>query len=352
MKKHAIIPIFIPHLGCPEKCVFCDQRRITARLRAPSEADVRATIDTWLSTLGGLDPSEVEISFYGGSFTGIPMEAQRRYLSIAKEYVDRGRAGAIHLSTRPDYIDERILDHLASFGVKTIELGVQSFDDEVLAASDRGHDAETARRSCRLIRERGFALGIQLMIGLPCDSREKCLRSARETVTLKPNVARLYPTLILPDTPLYEQYLAGTYVPLTREEAVATTAAMYRILREAGITIMRVGLKSTDRIGDSEISALNPGTWHPAFRQLVEGRIAREDAGALLEEAARRTAETAAPDARTKVDLFSAPSWFSNLIGNGGENRRYFGERFPALDIAYRIDKSLPAGSFRIDIKE
>ena len=175
---------------------------------------------------------------------------------------------------------------------------------------------------------------------------------ARETVTLKPNVARLYPTLILPDTPLYEQYLAGNYVPLTREEAVATTAAMYRILREARITIMRVGLKSTDRIGDSEISALNPGTWHPAFRQLVEGRIAREDAGALLEEAARRTAEAAAPDARTKVDLFSAPSWFSNLIGNGGENRRYFGERFPALDIAYRIDKSLPAGSFRIDIKE
>ena len=257
-KKHAIIPIFIPHLGCPYDCVFCNQREITARTAAPDTRQVDATIKQWLTTL---QDAEVEIAFYGGSFTGIPMEMQSAYLDVAKKYKDRGIVTKLHLSTRPDFIDEEILENLRAHGVDVIELGAQSFDDRVLALSNRGHTADDTRRASRLIKSYGFQLGIQLMIGLPGDSRESCVMSAREAVKLEPELARLYPTIVLDDTRLYQMYREGLYTPLTREEAVATTADMYRILDDAGIRIMRVGLKSTDIIGDG--GAINGGTYHP-----------------------------------------------------------------------------------------
>ena len=194
MKKHAIIPIFIPHLGCPCQCVFCNQQKITARTKAVSTDEVRETVERYLSTLAGLDPSEIEIAFYGGSFTAIPIDAQTAYLEVANEYIDQGRVSSLHISTRPDCIDEEILSNLKRYNVNTIELGVQSFSDEVLRLSKRGHDSKTAREAARLVKERGFKLGIQLMIGLPGDSLESCIYSARETAALSPELARLYPT--------------------------------------------------------------------------------------------------------------------------------------------------------------
>lgn len=362
-KKHAIIPIFIPHLGCPYDCVFCNQREITARTAAPDTRQVDATIKQWLTTL---QDAEVEIAFYGGSFTGIPMDMQSAYLDVAKKYKDRGIVKKLHLSTRPDFIDEEILENLRAHGVDVIELGAQSFDDRVLALSNRGHTADDTRRASRLIRSYGFELGIQLMIGLPGDSRESCVMSAREAVKLEPELARLYPTIVLDDTRLYQMYREGLYTPLTREEAVATTADMYRILDDAGIRIMRVGLKSTDIIGDG--GAINGGTYHPAFRQLVEGRIAREKIEPLLEKASSQ-AEAQAADAgdgsageerganiwrdRTlKVDVFSSPAWFSNMIGNSGENRKRFAEEFLRLNIRYRSDPDIRDGGFRVVVKE
>ncbi len=140
MKKHAIIPIFIPHLGCPNDCVFCNQRKITARTTAPTQEAVRETIEEWLTTLDH-ERTEIEVAFYGGSFTGLEIEEQSIYLAVAKDYLDAGKVDGIHLSTRPDYINEEILDNLKKYGVSTIELGVQSFDDDVLRASNRGHDS-------------------------------------------------------------------------------------------------------------------------------------------------------------------------------------------------------------------
>lgn len=345
VKKHAIIPIFIPHLGCPHKCVFCNQSLITARKAPVSESDVRTVIDTYLSTLGALNASEIEIAFYGGSFTGIPVALRTEYLKIAKSYIDAGRAGGIHLSTRPDYISEEILDNLAVYGVKCIELGVQSFDDRVLSAAKRGHDADTVRRSSQMIKEYGFNLGIQLMIGLPCDSYESCVYSAEETVRLAPELVRLYPTLVIDNTELYDMYVCGSYISLTQDEAVTTTAAMYRILRGAGITIMRVGLKSTDIISSGTMSRINGGTYHPAFRQLVEGRIAYEDISAMLPPPQRR-------ENPLKVDVFSSPSWFSCMIGNGQVNKKRFAAERPDLSIKYMTDKNLPPGQFIVTLKK
>lgn len=376
MKKHAIIPIFIPHLGCPCQCVFCNQQKITARTKAVSTDEVRETVERYLSTLGDLDPSEIEIAFYGGSFTAIPIDAQTAYLEVANEYIYQGRVSSLHISTRPDCIDEEILSNLKRYNVSTIELGVQSFSDEVLRLSKRGHDSDTARKAARLVKERGFKLGIQLMIGLPGDSLESCICSARETVDLSPELARLYPTLVIDGTELYDMYEDGSYEALSKEEALLRTKEMYKILHKAGINIMRVGLKSTDIIGGSDLSAINGGTYHPAFRQLVEGEIAyemlKEQLDALMEkldgtglaktpnpDATSRTktptsdatSRTNAPKPKLKVDLFSNPQSFSNMIGNCGINKDRLGAEYPHFDIKYRTDNKLARDIYIAELK-
>ena len=353
MKKHAIIPIFVPHIGCSESCVFCDQNQITARSKAPSLEDVRETIETWLSTLN----SEIEIAFYGGSFTAIPISMQERYLSVAKEYLDKGLISGLHLSTRPDCITPEILDMLASYGVKTIELGVQSFDDDVLIKSKRGHDSDTVRRACELIKShksnvanrsnshesneeaRSFKLGIQLMIGLPGDSLESCIYSARETAKLMPDLARLYPTLVLDGTELMEMYRSGDYSPLSRDEAVLRTKMMYEILTDAGIYVMRVGLKSTDIINSENLGEINSGTYHPAFRQLVEGEIAKDRIEKLLSDYLND---------KINITIKCAPSWVSNAAGHKGINREYFAKKFPNLSLFFEPDDSLKPAQFLI----
>ncbi|MEG0157656.1 MAG: radical SAM protein, partial [Anaerovoracaceae bacterium] len=186
MKKHAIIPIFIPHEGCPNDCVFCNQKIITARSKPVAKEDVHNIIETYLPTLEGRGIRTIEVAFFGGSFTGIPMAQQEEYLRVAYAYKQQGKIDKIHLSTRPDYINEEILDLLCAYGVDVIELGVQSFDPQVLSLSKRGHDEETISRAAKLIVQRGIQLGIQLMIGLPGDTKEKAMRSAREAAKLKP----------------------------------------------------------------------------------------------------------------------------------------------------------------------
>ena len=376
MKKHAIIPIFIPHLGCPCQCVFCNQQKITARTKAVSTDEVRETVERYLSTLADLDPSEIEIAFYGGSFTAIPIDAQTAYLEVANEYIDQGRVSSLHISTRPDCIDEEVLSNLKRYNVSTIELGVQSFSDEVLRLSKRGHDSDTARKAARLIKERGFKLGIQLMIGLPGDSLESCIYSARETAALSPELARLYPTLVIDGTELYDMYEDGSYEALSKEEALLRTKEMYKILHKAGINIMRVGLKSTDIIGGSDLSAINGGTYHPAFRQLVEGEIAyemlKEQLDALMEKLdGTGFAKTSNPDAtghtktpnpdatsrtntpkpKLKVDLFSNPQSFSNMIGNCGINKERLSAEYPNFDIKYRTDNNLARDIYIAELK-
>ena len=391
VKKHAIIPIFIPHKGCPNDCVFCNQKKITAHQQPVTGEDVVNTIETWLSTLEPRGTETIEAAFFGGSFTGLPVEEQSAYLSIAKRYKDAGRIHKIHMSTRPDYINEAILDNLKRYGADTIELGVQSFDDEVLRLSGRGHDSSCVYESSRLIQEYGFELGIQLMIGLPGDTLEKDLYSARETVRIKPSIARLYPTVVISDTALYDQYLSGQYQPLDQETAVFRTKEMYKLLTAAGINIIRVGLKSSDILtGEGGTAA---GTFHPAFRQLVEGDIAREQLQQQLEQllgpqsqqaqrqvsgqtgqqAERQISQQAgqraqrqvsgqtepmpgplpaAPfDQRIKVDFCANRRCFSNLIGNSGRNKKFFLEKYPQLHILYKVNDFLSDYQYEVKIK-
>ncbi len=343
MKTHAIIPIFIPHLGCPYDCIFCNQKAITAKQKPLPAESVRTTVDTWLSTLDSV-PNR-EIAFYGGSFTAIPMEMQREYLKIAKEYKDGKKVEKLHLSTRPDAIDERILENLKNYGVDVIELGVQSFDDEVLRLSGRGHDAQVIYKSAELIKAYGFQLGIQLMIGLPKDSLDTCIFSAEETVKIAPDIARLYPTVVIKDTELYNQALEGRYVPLSEKEAILRTKEMYKILTGAGINIIRVGLKSSDLIAPGGL--MGGGDFHPAFRQLVEGEIAKE----IIEERLRNLLKAEKSEMQIgDVSFFANPASFSNMVGNGGRNKKYFAEIYPKLNIRYKVCNDLKPGCFDVKI--
>lgn len=343
MKKHAIIPIFIPHRGCPNDCIFCNQKKITARQNAVTGKDVENTIETWLSTLEGRNLTTIEVAFFGGSFTGIPIEDQSAYLAIAKRYKDAGRIHKIHMSTRPDYIDEAILDNLKRYHADTIELGVQSFDDRVLTLAGRGHDSEVVYKASQMIKDYGFELGIQLMLGLPGDTLKTCLYSARETVKVGPSIARLYPTIVIDDTELYHQYMRGEYQPLSQDEAVFRTKEMYKILDGAGINIIRVGLKSTDII--NEHGEISGDTYHPAFRQLVEGEIARES---IEEQLARMDFDR---NDRTKVTFYGNSRSFSNLIGNDRRNKKFFLEKYPHLNILYKVKDSLKDNQFEVEIK-
>lgn len=336
MKKHAIIPVFIPHQGCPNNCVFCNQKAITAHRPDVTLDEVRNTIVTWLSTLTGREGMEtIEIAFFGGSFTGIPPEQQSAYLEIAHEYKECGRIHKIHLSTRPDYISHEILDNLKKYKVDVIELGVQSFDDGVLAASGRGHDSKCVYEACSLIKEYGFELGIQLMIGLPQDSMEKCIYSAMEAVKIEPQIARLYPTIVIEDTELMEMYRNGNYTPLTTEEAVERTKEMYRILTDAGINIIRVGLKSSDIINEN--GSIEGTTFHPAFRQLVEGSIARDKMEALLSENIPENGDPCWDRFISKeVCFYSNSKWFSAMIGHKGCNKKHFETCYPGLEFKFK----------------
>lgn len=267
-KKRLIIPVFIPFGGCPHQCVFCDQTGITGKAEMPCTDEVNSTIETYLSTwekAGGKGPREV--AFYGGSFTGLPKEQQAVYLKTARRFIEEGRMDSVRLSTRPDYMDAGTARFLNGYGVGTVELGAQSMSDAVLKLSGRGHSAADTERAVRVLKEAGIETGIQIMPGLPGDTEETIISTVEETIQLKPAFVRIYPTLVLKDTPLHAMYRAGRYAPWALDEMVPVCKKAAGLFRAAGIPVIRMGLQPTEDL----TKALVCGPYHPSFRQLVEG---------------------------------------------------------------------------------
>jgi len=270
IKRHIVIPVFVPHKGCPFDCIYCNQKTISGQSSEASEAEIRETIEEHLNTVGD---AFVEIGFYGGSFTGISQEEQKWYLEIGYSYIKAGRVRQLRLSTRPDYINTGILDFLSAYQVRTIELGAQSLDEQVLNNSNRGHDIDAVVQASRLIKDRGFSLGIQTMLGLPGDTRQKAVETAEKVVKIAPEIVRIYPTLVIRDTFLEKLYLAGKYTPLGLEEAVDISAELLEMYEQNNINVVRIGLQPTESISrEGEVIA---GPFHPAFRQLVQSRLMR-----------------------------------------------------------------------------
>ncbi len=279
--KHYNIPIFVPHEGCPFNCIFCNQKRITGVDTSITGQEIANIIETHLKTLPKTD-RYVEAAFFGGSFTGISPEKQEEFLSVAYRYVKNGDIDGIRLSTRPDYISEEIADRLARYGVTAVELGVQSMDNGVLKAAARGHTQKTVEDGVSVLKRYPFKLGLQMMTGLPGDSDETAIETAGKIIDLKPDFVRIYPTLVVRDTPLAKMYERGEYTPQTVDEAVSLCKRLLLMFRENNIDVIRVSLVTTEEI--SEGAAVVAGPFHSSFRELVEGEIYFDEICKMLEK--------------------------------------------------------------------
>ena len=267
---HYIIPIFVPHEGCPHECVFCNQNSITGTKSKVDARYVEQTVNEYLKTIKSED-AIIEVSFFGGTFTAIKMEKQIELLTVAKKFKDNNKIKFIRLSTRPDYIDDKILSNLKKYSVDIIELGVQSLDAEVLLKSGRGHTASDVVNASKLIKQYGFVLGHQMMIGLPGDDIYKDIETAKGVIALKPDICRIYPALVIKDTPMEQMYIKQEFKPYSLSEAVNISKIIYIMMVANKINVIRIGLQPTVEI--SEGNDLVAGPFHPAFRELVEGSI-------------------------------------------------------------------------------
>ena len=266
--RHVNIPVFIPHLGCPNNCVFCDQRKISGCISF-DESGVRNDIETALSTVFAED--DVEIAFFGGSFTGIDRDLMIRLLEISDSFIAEGRVSSVRCSTRPDYIDEEILAILRKHHVKTVELGIQSFSEKVLSASKRGHSAEMSIKACRMVKEAGFELIGQMMVGLPESTVDDEIDTAKAICALGADGARVYPTVVFSDTELAEMTSIGKYSPLSIENAIERTASVLGVFDRAEVPVIRVGLCSGENLSSPE--SVVGGANHPALGELAMGEL-------------------------------------------------------------------------------
>lgn len=274
MTKQYVIPIFVPHLGCPNDCVFCNQTKISGQKTNVTKEDVQKTIEYYLEHIKEPD-SNIEVAFFGGSFTGIEEDIQNELLETAYQYIKQGKVDSIRISTRPDYIDKNILKRLKKYKVKTIELGVQSANDYILKKSARGHTYEDVKKASKLIRWHGFKLGHQMMVGLPESTKIDEINTAKALIKLKPKMVRIYPVLVIKGTQLEKDYEDGKYKPLTVVQAVEICKELVRMFDNKNIDIIRVGLQNTDEITSPEMenSEVVAGPFHPSFRQLVESSM-------------------------------------------------------------------------------
>jgi len=272
MKKHSNIPIFIPELACPHQCVFCDQEKISGTHTIPQPADVKDIVERYLETMP--ENRIINIAFFGGSFTGLSIDLQEQYLKEAFRFIKNGRVSGIRLSTRPDYINETVLELLKKYGVTTIELGVQSTNREVLNRSGRGHTFEDIENASDLVCKYGFELGLQMMIGLPGDNYERSIQTANDIVSLGAGNTRIYPAIVVKGTTLEKLYQEGEYTPLTLEQAVEWTKDIVHIFEKNNVSIIRMGLHPSDElvIGKSLID----GPFHASFKEMVMTQIWKE----------------------------------------------------------------------------
>ena len=279
-EKHSNISIFVPHIGCPNKCSFCNQRYITGVHKAPLQEDVINAVKE-AKRSPKYNPLTTEIAFFGGSFTAINRNYMITLLEAANEFLKSGEAGGIRISTRPDAITPEILEILKQYGVTAIELGAQSLIDKVLKLNNRGHSVEEVYKASSLIKEYGFELGLQIMTGLYADNDTNALKTAKRVIEIKPDTVRIYPTIVLKDTDLAALYEDKKYTPQTLEEAINLASRLYLMFRSEGIKVIRLGLHTIEE------NAFLAGPWHPAFSELCQSRIMLEKALEILKDKGR-----------------------------------------------------------------
>lgn len=325
-----IIPIFLPYLGCRERCLFCNQKIASEGI--PSPSSVKNFIE---SSLIGISHDKKDrkkqIAFYGGSFTAIPKDDQVRYLKEVKSFLTSGIIDSIRISTRPDALDEETLSLLKEYGVKTVEVGVQSMIDEILFSSKRGHSAEDTVSAASRLKQWGFEVGLQLMIGLPGDSFDRFLQTIDQIIELKPNFVRIHPTLVLRGAPLENFWRAKEYSPLSLDEAVQWLKKGILKLEKSSIPVARIGLQTTQELERDFLA----GPYHPALHQLVDSSIFFDMACALLQVSQKNG----------RALFLCHPREVSNLRGQRNENILKMREHFELSEILIEERQELPRGT-------
>jgi histone acetyltransferase (RNA polymerase elongator complex component) len=306
--KPVIVPFFIAHQGCPHRCVFCDQVRISGgpgELPGPDEMLDR--IAAYRRTAGSRN---LEAAFFGGTFTSLPSVVQARLLAPLQPLMERGELASVRVSTRPDAVDRTTVEFLRSRGVRTVELGIQSLDDGILTRAGRGHTARDAENACRILAGNGFRVGLQLMPGLPGDTPATSLGTLRRAISLNPDFLRIYPALVLAGTELERLYRNGEYAPMTLPGSISLCKVMLMEARRASVPVVRIGLQASGELlqGGSVIA----GPWHPAFRQMVEAEL-------FFDLMVKLTAEVPTGD---RVSFSCAPSRVSDVAGQNRANVR------------------------------
>lgn len=329
--KFYTIPVFIPELACPFQCVFCDQKKISGYNNTPSGNEVNRIIESYLKSFTNKE-AVINIGFFGGNFTGIPMNEQEEYLKIAYAYLKNGDIHGIRLSTRPDYITPEVVALLKNYSVSTVELGAQSFDEDVLRKSGRGHKVIDILNAASLIKGSGIKLGLQMMIGLPGDSLERSLFTAGEIVRLGADNTRIYPTLVIKGTKLEQLYYEGKYIPLSLDQAVDWSKQIFSLFTKNGINVIRVGLHPSEGLLTGHELAAGP--FHVSFKELVLTDLWKD----LLQEQLNET--------KNNILIKIPPGQLNYAVGYKGSNKKMLELKFQS--VKYIIDPSLNDLEFNV----
>ena len=345
MRSHTrIFPIFVPQDSCPYSCIFCNQTAIVGKKKPLSSQEIESYIHKCLQNIKLSSPEgelpHIEVAYYGGSFTLLPRQLQEEYLRPASEALKSGLIRGIRLSTRPDWIDNPTLSFLRERGVSVIELGVQTMDDQLLAYIRRGHTSQDVLRAMELLKDFGFKTGIQLMIGLPGEDETSRNSSMDKVKSLKPDMVRIHPTLVIRDTPLEQIYLAGEYTPLSLEQAVSILKRLVLEFEAEGIRVIRLGLQPNRSL--EKAGTIVAGPYHPALGQLV--------ASSIFYELIMRGIEMLKPETMNRCDIEVSPENISNVIGNRRENLARLKKNYPSCEIKVNGNISLQEDQLRVSV--
>ena len=338
-RRHVNIPIFVPHLGCPNDCIFCNQKKITGC----EKYDFDSTKEQIKSQLTTTDPQtdDVQIAFFGGSFTGIERNSMISMLKIAKEYIDEGLVSSVRISTRPDYINEEILDILKAYRVTDIELGVQSMDDIVLKKAERGHSASDTINAAKLITNQGFNFVGQMMVGLPDSDLEKELFTATAICQMGARAVRIYPTLVFSGTKLAQMYQSGMYTPLSIDEAAFRCAKILKVFEDFNIPVIRLGLCETDNLRTE--GSVIAGPYHPAIGELCENKY-------YLEEIEKQIKQKCQYTENKNLTIFVSKGCKSKAIGQKKSNTLYLKDKYLFTTIEFTEDQSMHGREILINV--
>lgn len=338
-KPPFIIPVFLPNAGCPHQCVFCNQSAVTGlRPKLPTAAKIESIIQRYLS-FPRAHRGETQIAFYGGNFLGLDTDSVRLYLQTAGRFVQTGCANSLRFSTRPDSINAPSLEILEEFPVKIIEVGAQSMDDAILARSRRGHAAFDTLRAVKHLKAANYKIGLQMMVGLPGDTGSQTDASARQIAALEPDFVRIYPTVVLKNSPLAKWYRKGRYKPMSINDSVAIVKKIYLFFQTQGIAVVRMGLQISQDLGEG--SQILAGPYHPAFGHLVYSEIYKD---AISKQLASRKPPLGV------VTLKVHPRHIPRVRGLKNQNLRFFQDRFQIQNPRVVPDPSLETNQVVVEV--